>query len=62
MSYYRHYPYFCLLRLSSLNRSTAGWQLTVTAKHAEEVKIWEVILKDRPIKNPLLHLPKQSCH
>lgn len=39
MSYYRHYAYFCLLHLSSLNhstRSTAGWQITVTTQHAEE--------------------------
>lgn len=66
MSYYRHYPYFCLLHLSSLNHSahsTAGWQLTVTTKHAEEVKIGEVILKKNPQKKIiLLHLPKRSCH
>lgn len=57
MSYYRHYAYFCLLHLSSLNhstRSTAGWQITVTTQHAEEVKIGEVILK-----NP--HTQKKSC-
>lgn len=52
MSHYRHYPYFCLLRLSSLNhstRSTAG--SSVTTQHAEEVKIGEVILKKNPPKN-----------